>query len=92
MIIRHGAGRSLHGLSGIGNVRGRRDIPELCALLCGCVNSNGILCNQEHPLLNQRGFLMFLSTFLINMGSLCSLSPSLFLSFFFFFCGFWICL
>ena len=44
-----------------------RDILELRALFCGCVNSNGILCNQEHPppspLENQQGFL-------------CSLPPS----------------
>ena len=38
-------------------------------------------------------FFMFLSTFWINRGSLCSL-PSSFLHalfFFFFFCGLWIC-
>ena len=63
MIVKHGAGRSLQGLSGVENVCVGRDIPELRALFCGYVNSNGILRNQEHPLLNQR-------------GSLCSFPPS----------------
>ena len=80
MIVKHGAGQSLQGLSIVGNFCVMRDITKLRGLLCGCVNSNGILCNQEHPLLNQRGFyvpchlltqqgiFVFLATFL----SLCS--------------------
>ena len=56
MTVKHGAGQNLHGLSGIGNVRDGRDIPKLCALLCGCVNLNGILCNQEHPSPKSTGF------------------------------------
>ena len=63
MIVEHGAGRSLHGLSGVGNVCVGRDIPELLALFCGCVNSNGILCSQEHPPSKSTGFFVFLSTF-----------------------------
>ena len=57
MIVKRGAGRRLQSLSGVGNVCVWRDIPELCALYCGCVNSNGILRNQGHPLLNQLGSL-----------------------------------
>ena len=63
MIVKHGACQSLQGLSGVRNVGAMRDILELRALFCGCVNSNGILCSQEHLLLNQR-------------GSLCSFTPS----------------
>ena len=57
MIVKHGANRSLQGLSGVGNVCVGRDIPELRARFCGCVNLNGILCNQEHSLVNQQGSL-----------------------------------
>ena len=59
MIVKHGAGRSLQGLSRVRNLSAMRDIPELRALFCGCVNSNGALYSQEHPLL----FFVFLSTF-----------------------------
>ena len=45
MIVKHGAGQSFQGLSGVEKVHDGRDIPKLCALFCGCVNSNGILCN-----------------------------------------------
>ena len=58
MIVKNGLDRSLQGLSGVGNVCVGRDIPELCARFCGYVNLNGILCNQEHPLINQRGSLV----------------------------------
>ena len=37
MIVKHGAGRSLQGLNGVGIVCVRRDIPELRGLLFGCV-------------------------------------------------------
>ena len=42
-----GMERSLQGLSGVGNVCVGRDIPELRAMFCGYVNSNGILYNEE---------------------------------------------
>ena len=45
MIVKHGVDRSLQGLSGVGNVCVRRDIPELRAQFCGCVNLNRILWN-----------------------------------------------
>ena len=57
MIVKHGASRSFQGLSGVGNVYVGRNILELRARFYGCVNLNGILCNQEHPLVNQRGSL-----------------------------------
>ena len=50
MIVKHGAGRSLQGLSEVENVCVGRDTPKLRAHFCSCVNLNGILCNQEHPL------------------------------------------
>ena len=75
----HGASRSLQGLSGVGNVCVGRDIPELRARFCGCVNLNGILCNQEHPLVNQRGSLG--PFHLLNQQGI-----SVFLSAFNFFC------
>ena len=37
MIVKHGVGQSVQGLSGVGNVCVRRDIPELRGLLCGYV-------------------------------------------------------
>ena len=43
MIVKHGADRSLQGLSGVGNVCVGRDISKLRARFCGCINSNGIL-------------------------------------------------
>ena len=89
MIDKHGPRRSLQGLSGVGIVCVGRDIPELCALFCGCVNSNGILCSQEHPLLNQQGSLDSFPPFKL-MGDLCvpfRLQLLLPLFFFFFFCG-----
>ena len=76
MIVEHEAGQSLQGLSGVGNVCVGRDIPDLRALFCGYVNLNGILCNQEHPLINQQ-------------GSLCSFPPST-ISSSLFFLGLWI--
>ena len=36
MAVKHGTGRSMQGLSGVGNVCIGRDIPELSGLLCGC--------------------------------------------------------
>ena len=36
MTVKHGVGRSLQGLSGVGNACVGRDIPELRGLLCGC--------------------------------------------------------
>ena len=74
-----GMERSLQGLRGVENVCVGRDIPELRALFYGCVNSNGIICNQEPPpsingvfyvschLLKQHGSFVFLSTFSSNM-------------------------
>ena len=63
MIVKQGAGQSLQGLSGVENACVGRDIPELRALFYGYVNSNRIICNQEHLPLNK-------------CGSLCSLPPS----------------
>ena len=62
MVVKHGLGQSLQGLSGVGIVCVGRDIPELAAY-GWFANSNGILSSQGNPLLNQR-------------GSLCSLPPS----------------
>ena len=57
MTVKHGANQSLQGLNGVENVCVGRDIPELRSQFCGCINLNGILCNQEHPLVNQRSSL-----------------------------------
>ena len=37
MAVKHGAGRGVQGLSGVGNVCVGRDIPELRGLFCGYV-------------------------------------------------------
>ena len=58
MIVKHGADQSLQGLSEVEIVFFGRDIPKLRSRFCGCVNLNGILYNQEHPLVNQRGSLV----------------------------------
>ena len=90
MFFRHRAGRSLQGLSGVGNVCVWRDIPEIRALLCGFVNSNGILCNQEHPTPSINGvFLCSFPPFEIT-EDLC-VPFHLLLSVLFFFFGLWIC-
>ena len=37
MVVKHGAGQSVQGLSGVENVCVGRDVPELRGLLCGYV-------------------------------------------------------
>ena len=93
MVVKHGLGQSLQGLSGVIIVCVGRDILELCALFYGCVNLNGILYNQEHPLLDQRGSLGSFPPF-ESTGDLCvPFHLQLFLPYFSFssfFSGLWI--